>query len=358
MSDAASPTVDIAPPAAAGDGACLVCGSVRRARRFVQRGYPVYRCLDCGLQYVSPTPSAQQLSEHYARNYAVSLERYAAARERNVARIMELEGWRPERGRLLEIGAAYGHSLSLARERGWDVAGVELSAAAAAYAREHFGLEVFGCDLVDAPLAADSFDAAIMWHVLEHARDPKAQLLRLAGLLKPGGLLGIRVPNAESFGSRVAGQWWPWMCPPAHLWFFSRDTLPRLLRESGFEVLEVRTQRGDGNNLYQYGLMWAGNALNDLRLRLRRPGENPPRYAPSTASTDAPTSPAQSAAPAQERSASEAAAPSGLLQKWLDLLRRAQPLTNALARGTRIVIEPLERRGWGDELLVYARRMP
>jgi hypothetical protein len=28
-----------------------------------------------------------------------------------------------------------------------------------------------------------------------------------------------------------------------------------------------------------------------------------------------------------------------------------------LARGTRPLIEPLERRGWGDELLVYARRI-
>jgi hypothetical protein len=44
------------------------------------------------------------------------------------------------------------------------------------------------------------------------------------------------------------------------------------------------------------------------------------------------------------------------LETWLNLLERAQPVTNALARGTRPLIEPIERRGWGDELLVYAQR--
>jgi hypothetical protein len=39
------------------------------------------------------------------------------------------------------------------------------------------------------------------------------------------------------------------------------------------------------------------------------------------------------------------------------MLAHAQPITNALARRTRPLTEPLERRGWGDELLVYARRL-
>ncbi len=87
-------------------------------------------------------------------------------------------------------------------------------------------------------------------------------------------MLGLRVPNIASFGARAAGQWWPWMCPPAHLWFFSAATLPRLVSACGFEVKEVTTLRGDGNNLYQYALMAAGNRLNDLRLRLRRGGSS------------------------------------------------------------------------------------
>jgi len=327
--------------------ACLICSAARGEQRFVQRGYPVFRCAACGFEYVAPTPSAAELAEYYDRGYAVPLERYAAAQARNATRIAGLERWRPERGRLLEVGASYGHSLALARERGWSVAGVELSPGAAAYAREHFAVDVFDCDLLDAPLAEGSFDAAIMWHVLEHARDPRRQLLRLAALLKPGGVLGIRVPNIASFGAKVAGQWWPWMCPPAHLWFFSPATLPRLLQACGYEILEVKTLRGDGNNLYQYALMAVGSRLNDLRLRLRGHSRAAGRGGgPQTPESRDRSSTRPNAPPA----------PSGLLQVWLRLLARAQPITNALARGTRPLIEPLEGRGWGDELLVYARK--
>ena len=340
--------------------ACLVCGSRDNRERFVQRGYPVLRCADCGLEFVAPIPSPSELAEYYDRGYAVPLERYAAAEKRNLARIADLERWCPERGRLLEFGASYGHSLALARDRGWEVVGVELSPSASEHARTQFGLTVHNCDLADAPLAEQSFDAVVGWHVLEHVRNPREQLLRLARLLRQGGLLGLRVPNVASFGARVAGEWWPWMCPPAHLWFFSRTTLPRLLADCGFEVVEARTWRGDGNNLYQYALMAAGNALNDLRLRLRgRPRAVPPPIDPEltprtmmAASARSETIPAS--APARPRAS--ATKPSGLLQTWLGILERAQPVTDGLARATRFIVEPLERRGWGDELLVYARR--
>ena len=342
---------------------CLVCDGTHAEQRFVQRGYPVFRCSGCGLEFVAPIPSPSELADYYHRGYAVPLERYAAAGHRNIARIVDLERWCPARGRLLELGASYGHSLALARDRGWDVVGVELSPTASAHARSHFGLTVFNCDLADAPLADGRFDAVIGWHVLEHVRNPKDQLLRLAALLKPGGMLGLRVPNIESFGARVAGQWWPWMCPPAHLWFFSSATLPRLLRSCGFEVTEVKTLRGDGNNLYQYALMAAGSRLNELRLRLSRRGHARPRSAGQDGSESAGSVPpsrgtgdaALSEPPTGARPGAEQ--PSGLLQTWLNVLTRAQPMTDALARRTRPLIEPLERRGWGDELLVYARRI-
>jgi SAM-dependent methyltransferase len=331
-------------------------------QRFVQRGYVVLRCTDCGLEFVAPTPSPSELAEYYDRSYAVPLERYAAADKRNLARIADLERWCPARGRLLELGASYGHSLALARERGWDVVGVELSPTASAHARTHFGLTIFNCDLADVPLPDGSLDAAIGWHVLEHVRNPKDQLLRLAALLRPGGVLGLRVPNIASFGARVAGQWWPWMCPPAHLWFFSPTTLPRLLQACGFEVQEVRTLRGDGNNLYQYALMAAGSRLNDWRLRLRSHGGDDARMAEhgedrgmTSSSLSSGNGGAMSMTPSP-KTPSPPREPSGLLQRWLNLLERAQPITNALARGTGPLIEPLERRGWGDELLVYARR--
>jgi SAM-dependent methyltransferase len=324
---------------------CLVCESTQIQPTYIQNGYQVYCCASCTFQFVAPTPTPEELAHYYDQGYAVPLERYARYSERNEARIADLERWQPGRGRLLEVGASYWHSLALAQARGWQVAGVELSLAAAGYARDHFGIRVHNCDLLDAPLEADSFDAAMMWHVLEHTHDPQAQLRRLRKLLRPGGVLGLRVPNVASFGARLAGQLWPWMCPPAHLWFFSPATLPRLLARRGFEVLEVATLRGDGNNFYQHALIGLGARLNALRRRIR-----PRSRSTNRAVGDGP------AAPATIARQSPSPSPPALQNAWLGLLARTQPATDALARRTRSLIAPLEAADLGDELVCYARR--
>jgi len=149
-------------------------------------------------------------------------------------------------------------------------------------------------------------------------------------------VLGLRVPNIAGFGARVAGRSWNWMCPPAHLWYFSPQTLPRLLTQYGFDVLETTTLRGDGNNPYQHTLVALGGQLNALRRRLARTRmPNPPP-------TDDP--------------AAILPNPPALQRTWMQLLARAQPITGALDRATRPLIAPLEAAGWGDELLCYARR--
>ena len=315
---------------------CPLCEVARATHILTQNGYQVFRCGSCCFEFVQPVPTREELAGYYDQSYAVPLERYARTIGQKQGRIARLERWQPVRGRLLEVGASYGYALVQARERGWQVVGVELSPTASKHARESLGLEVFTGDLLEATLEPCSFDAAVMWHVLEHTQDPQAQLTHLRALLRPGGILGIAVPNVTSFGAWVAGRSWPWMCPPAHLWYFSPRSLPYLLAKCGFEVLEVATLRGDGNNLYQHTIMALGSRLNALRRWMQR-----------RASTEA--------AGAGEDSAS-LGNPPAVRHAWLALLARAQPVTDLLARWTRPVLEPLEAAGWGDELLCYARR--
>jgi SAM-dependent methyltransferase len=321
---------------------CPLCAARQARFTLALNGYQVFRCAACDFQFVHPTPTPAELAEYYDQSYAVPLERYARNRARNTGRIADLERWQPGRGRLLEVGASYGHSLAAARARGWQVAGIELSPTAARYARAQFGLPVFTADLLDAPFAARSFDAAMMWHVLEHTHDPSAQIARLFELLRPGGVLGLRVPNIAGFGARVGGRSWDWMCPPAHLWYFSPQTLPRLLAQHGFAILETTTLRGDGNNPYQHTLVALGGRLNALRQRLARARirDTAPPAIPTTHDDPGAARPN----------------PPTLQRTWMQLLARAQPITGALDRATRPLIAPLEAAGWGDELLCYARR--
>ncbi len=318
---------------------CLICSSTDCHARHWVAGYTVYACIQCGFQFVFPTPEKAELAEYYSQQYAVPFERYAMHQERNTARIIDLERWQARRGHLLEIGASYGHSLAIAQQRGWHVRGVELSPEAAAYAQHVFGIDIWNGDTLDAPFTPQSFDAIMMWHVLEHTQNPKAQLQHVYALLKPGGVLGIRVPNSISMGARLAGRSWSWLCPPAHLWYFSPKTLTRLLRQLSFDILEAHSLRGDGNNVYQHALIAAGGRLNALRRLIMRPQASAiPQLASGVDATAIRPSSAE------------------LVQRWTRLLQRVQPWTERFDRVTRPLIGPLEDSVWGDELLVYARR--
>jgi hypothetical protein len=80
-----------------------------------------------------------------------------------------------------------------------------------------------------------------MEHVLEHVLDPEAILDRLRGLLAPGGVLAVTVPNDFSplqLAARKAGQIDGdfWVAPPQHLNYFNADSLPRLFERMGYEI--------------------------------------------------------------------------------------------------------------------------
>lgn len=152
-------------------------------------------------------------------------------------------------GRLLDVGCSAGFFLEAARYAGWTVQGVELSADAAALARERLGLDVFVGELADAPLAPVSFDAVTLWDVVEHVRDPAAMLRDARTLLRPGGTLALSTPNIGGLFPRlsrpvaVATGYWTHPEPPAHLFQFSQTTILRLLQATGFRVAGVLHER-------------------------------------------------------------------------------------------------------------------
>jgi SAM-dependent methyltransferase len=283
-------------------------------------------CCDCGLLYVDPTPSAEQLAHHYNTSYAVDFAAYTD--HMNDSRLTELEHWQAP-GRLLEVGASYGHWLALAQDRGWKPTGVELSANAAKYAREEVGVDVVTGNLHDAVLSGP-FDAVVMWHVLEHTREPNRELQRAAQLLRPNGVLGLRVPNALSIGLRLAGPEWPWMDPPAHLWFFNRSTLAKLLRRCGFDVLAIMTARGDGHDPYFHFALAAVRFAKRFR---RRPSPVSGSEGGETATDGKRT----------------------IHRTRETVVATLESLTPSLATWTGV--KWLESRGGlGDELICYARR--
>ncbi len=200
----------------------------------------VVRCHRCGLVYINPRLPAGSIVGGYEQAVDEAYVSQGEARMATFAHGLKMvEEYVPGRGRILDVGAAAGFFLKVAKDAGWEAYGVEPSKWLADYSRREFGLDIKAGTLRDAAFPDGYFDAVTMWDVLEHTPSPAAELDEVYRILKPGGILVVNFPDFGSVWARVFGRRWWWLLS-VHLYYFTPDTLKRMLAQHGFETLKVR----------------------------------------------------------------------------------------------------------------------
>lgn len=246
---------------------CNLCGSADAEPKanltdFIDLQAPtqVVRCRKCGLHYLSPRPTPEELIELYIKEPYYSKENADRGATRLAfygARMGRLEQLAPDKGELLGIGCLEGgYALEVAQARGWNVTGIESSEILATYARENLKIPVrtvHGWDL--SGLDENMFDA-VYTHSFEHFGDPSEVLAQMRRVLKPGGMLMVEVPYqfyalkdlVRRALIRLLGERRRLMFfgppPPSfifHLYYYDPKTLRELLRKQGFDIREFRT---------------------------------------------------------------------------------------------------------------------
>lgn len=131
--------------------------------------------------------------------------------------------------RVLDIGCFIGYGSMLAARTAREVVGVDLDKQALEFAKAHSLLPNVSYQQVEAaglPFAANHFDVAVAFHVLEHLPKPAIRdfLLEARRILRPGGLLCLITPNRR-FRLR------PFQAPfnPEHHQEFSSASLRQVL---------------------------------------------------------------------------------------------------------------------------------
>lgn len=198
------------------------------------------RCDGCEMVTVFPRPSAAQLVALYAQLVDPCYQEEEAGRRdtfRRVLAVAETLGL-PSR-RVFDIGASTGMFVDEARRAGYDAAGVEPSHWAVEAARQAYNIEIFEGVLPHPGAQPRSYALAAMLDVIEHVDDPKALVRQAADILADGGLLIVTTPDFGSLVRRLLGQRW-WHCRLAHVQYFTKATLTRLLTECGFRIERVK----------------------------------------------------------------------------------------------------------------------
>ena len=163
-----------------------------------------------------------------------------------------------ENARVLDIGCGGGLFLSLLKQGGARVTGIELSDSRAHYAATTHGLEIH-----KRPIESDfwqkgerdPFDAVTLWDVIEHVNYPYKTLRSAANVLKKGGILVIDTPARDSFYHqfgeltyRLSGGRFPTFLNTmysshlfGHKQIFSTQEMKELFESAGLQVIELYT---------------------------------------------------------------------------------------------------------------------
>lgn len=201
--------------------------------------WTLFSCRDCGFVFANPVPDAEAIERFYAALEDEEYSQEGEGRGRNFAAILKRLGrLAPPGSSLLDVGAASGIFLNLARAAGYRVQGIEPSAALVADAERLYGLKLFHGP-AEQFAASEPFAVVTLLDVLEHVTDPHAFLGAVARFVAPGGTLVVVTPDIASLAARLlGGRWWHYRA--AHVNFFRRSSLERLLAGHGFAVARRR----------------------------------------------------------------------------------------------------------------------
>jgi len=205
----------------------------------------IIHCQECHLLVRAQLPSEEELFVGYRDEYFAQFgdEQMGESRS-NVYQhaLEELTRLQPSKGLLVDVGCGAGTLLGMAEQRGWRGIGFDPSRESVTVARAQ-GLEAYTHQWPPCPLSTEEADAVTVVNVLDHLRDPFAALQEAWRILRPGGLLYVRVPNGpvhlalKSSLSKIGlGH-----LAVFHLFGFGKKSFSYHLPRLGFSILTIKT---------------------------------------------------------------------------------------------------------------------
>ena len=205
------------------------------------------QCRRCGTVLRNPREAAEAVVATYAEEEppAEAFDTlFAQQRSFYEPRVRLLTKLNDGPGSVLEVGSYIGGFLAASQEAGWKAVGVDVNEHANAYARRR-KLDVVQSSLDD--YADDrAFDVVAIWNCFDQLPEPRATLEKAASLLKPNGLVTLRVPNGECYAAlRERAAFHALLAHNNLLGFpyrhgFSERALQQLLADTGFKVGRLR----------------------------------------------------------------------------------------------------------------------
>ncbi len=242
---------------------CAICDE-QMENYWRRKGLEFLRCPNCG--YVGLDLERWRSPYEYRDYYSdFSFQNIDPERSFIKHRVAQIKHFQ-ETGRCAELGAGFGETAIALARAGFQVDAVEESSMAIDHLSQNY-VEVrwHSASVVGYLDACDdeSYDLAVLYHVLEHLPRPNETCVGLSRVVSKGGLLVIEVPNFGGNHARLMRDRW-WYVLPHHVSYFTDQTLRKLLEPLGFQLLRV-----EGKYHFSYPQnVWWKDALKNALSRL------------------------------------------------------------------------------------------
>lgn len=274
---------------------CPICNNdikEWRTKKTDSGAYVIDICNSCGFAFVNPRPDIDFLMNYYSieghgqthseittlesildqekkfPNSSIDAKRMISTVSKFLNKSNSISGYT-----LLDVGCGYGFFSKEALTNGFEVKALELASTERTIANQMTGLEPVATSFEDFQSENQLFDVVLMSQILEHAFDINLWISKAKSILKPNGQIAIALPNFSSIFRRIMQENEPFICPPAHLNFFSHRSLALLLSKHGFNVTAVQyisriPKDSIENRLSRFGKIISGIISNSVPFLL------------------------------------------------------------------------------------------
>ena len=218
---------------------CLICNSaeLKALKKFSKAA--LIQCKQCSFIFCKNRPSDQHLQNYYGDSYERTKYFSPITRTRYNELLDAFEEHRSS-NKILDVGCGYGFFLEVAKERGWEVYGTELSDEAIAVCQTK-GIKTFKGKIIDNSYSDEDFDVITSFEMIEHINYPIEYTEQIKRLLKPGGRAYVTTPNFNAVLRYRLKEAYNIIGYPNHLTYFTKNTLQSLFEQHGFETLKIQT---------------------------------------------------------------------------------------------------------------------
>ncbi len=187
-----------------------------------------------------------KLHDHHQGYYSFHDPDFTSATSKEFRKAIEAVNVirRGSKTKVFDVGFGNGLFLALAKNMGWEVAGIDTCAENVPKASSQLGVSLAQGSF-DSFVPNESYDVVSFWDVLEHMSDPNAALRKTINTLVPGGVVIVGIPNDSSAMAKIASllyratlgkcvspvnRTYIW----EHVCYFNRTSLKYLFEQHGF----------------------------------------------------------------------------------------------------------------------------